>query len=284
MTNTVNKLETIEITVDPAIQQRANMNEEAVKDYSDAIKSDKQLPPPKVFYDGQVYWLTDGFHRLKAYCNCDIAEIECEIIQGSKRDAILYAVGANSTHGLRRTNADKRKSVTTLLHDEEWGKNSSNWIAEKCAVSHTFVDHVRKERDNSTCNGCKSNTRIDKNGRELNTENIGKKSDKKSNSKDNVSESRQEKSSLGFDSLLDEKDNNPEEISSEINNIDATKQAFSGLLQESGDNLEKITDENDILKLIKSHSDKCGALLNNTDKTTTDLPSGNTDIDMSKLW
>lgn len=33
-----------------------------------------------------------------------------EVLRGTKRDAILYSVGANSTHGLRRTNADKRRT------------------------------------------------------------------------------------------------------------------------------------------------------------------------------
>lgn len=36
------------------------------------------------------------------------------------REAILFIVGANASHGLRRTNADKRRTVERLLADEEW--------------------------------------------------------------------------------------------------------------------------------------------------------------------
>jgi len=34
-------------------------------------------------------------------------------------DAVFNSVGANAEHGLRRTNADKRRAVLTLLNDDE---------------------------------------------------------------------------------------------------------------------------------------------------------------------
>ncbi len=52
---------------------------------------------------------------------------------------MLYSVGANSQHGLKRTNADKRRAVMMLLDDDEWGQNSATWISEKCAVEPSFV-------------------------------------------------------------------------------------------------------------------------------------------------
>lgn len=61
------------------------------------------------------------------------------------RDAILYACGANSTHGLKRTNADKRRAVMALLKDEEWGKWSDREIARRCGVDNSFASRVRRE-------------------------------------------------------------------------------------------------------------------------------------------
>ncbi|MGI8981632.1 MAG: hypothetical protein ACR2FY_20585 [Pirellulaceae bacterium] len=61
------------------------------------------------------------------------------------RDAILFAAGANSTHGLKRTNADKRNSVLALLNDDEWVKWSDSKIAEQAGVSVNFVGDVRKQ-------------------------------------------------------------------------------------------------------------------------------------------
>ncbi|WP_082378548.1 ParB/RepB/Spo0J family partition protein [Propionispora sp. 2/2-37] len=54
-------------------------------------------------------------------------------------------VGANASHGLRRTNADKRKAVMMLLQDEEWSKWSNVKIAEQCCVSDMTVGRLRKE-------------------------------------------------------------------------------------------------------------------------------------------
>jgi len=50
---------------------------------------------------------------------------------------------ANAAHGQRRTNADKRKAVMTLLEDEEWGKWTDREIARHCAVDHTTVGRLR---------------------------------------------------------------------------------------------------------------------------------------------
>lgn len=70
--------------------------------------------------------------------------------QGGLRDAILHSVGANATHGLRRTNADKRRAVAILLEDDlvsidpETGNPWSNReIARRCAVDETLVRRLR---------------------------------------------------------------------------------------------------------------------------------------------
>jgi hypothetical protein len=51
--------------------------------------------------------------------------------------------GANESHGLRRTNEDKRRAVVTLLNDEEWSGWSNREIARKCGVSDPFVMQIR---------------------------------------------------------------------------------------------------------------------------------------------
>jgi hypothetical protein len=63
--------------------------------------------------------------------------------QGDIRDAVRYAVGANSNHGKRRTNADKRKAVLTLLEDEQWTNWSDREISRRCSVSDFMVRDAR---------------------------------------------------------------------------------------------------------------------------------------------
>jgi hypothetical protein len=70
----------------------------------------------------------------------------CEVRKGTQRDAILYALGANAAHGLRRTNADKRKAVEAMLGDPEWAAWAQTKIAEACAVSREFVNRVVSEQ------------------------------------------------------------------------------------------------------------------------------------------
>ena len=50
-----------------------------------------------------------------AVCRSATARISDD---GGLRDAILFSVGANAAHGLRRTNADKRRTVLLLWEDE----------------------------------------------------------------------------------------------------------------------------------------------------------------------
>ena len=138
-------IELSKIRIDGGTQPRAELSQETVAEYADAYKANAStMPPVTLFFDGANYWLADGFHRYfgaKAAGKDQIAE---DITPGTLRDAILFSLSANSRHGLKRSNADKRKAVKTLLDDAEWSKWSSNEIAKRCAVSHFLVDEVRK--------------------------------------------------------------------------------------------------------------------------------------------
>ena len=63
----------------------------------------------------------------------------------TRRDAVLDALGDNATHGVRRTNADKRKAVMTLLEDDEWVGWADSEIARRCCVDHKTVGRYRDE-------------------------------------------------------------------------------------------------------------------------------------------
>lgn len=133
------------IKLDGGTQSRAFVDHDVVESYAEALASGVEFPPLVVFHDGASYWLADGFHRIHAMFRAGIPSSECEVRQGTQRDAILYACGANATHGKPRTNADKRRAVETLLRDEEWSRRSDNWIAQQCAVSNHFVGKMREE-------------------------------------------------------------------------------------------------------------------------------------------
>lgn len=131
------------LTVDPGLQTRAAMNDATVAEYAEALLAGEVLPAVVVFRDGEGIWLADGFHRVAAAKHAGLADIEAVVHDGGRREAMLHAVGANARHGLRRTNADKRRAVELLLADAEWSRWSDRAIAEKCGVDHKTVGAIR---------------------------------------------------------------------------------------------------------------------------------------------
>ncbi|WP_353428918.1 ParB N-terminal domain-containing protein [Paracoccus denitrificans] len=132
------------IRIDGGTQARACLNEQTVAEYAEAMEDPNTVfPPVVVYFDGREYWLADGFHRLAAWRQIGRTDIPADVRQGDRRRAILHSVAANSAHGLRRTNEDKRRAVLTLLEDEEWSSWSDREIARKCAVSPSFVGALR---------------------------------------------------------------------------------------------------------------------------------------------
>ena len=133
-----------QIRTDGGTQARAEINQMTVVEYAGAIKEGQIFPPIVVFYDGSSYFLADGFHRLYAYRLAELKDdIEVELKLGSLREAILYAVGANAEHGLRRSPADKYHAVSLLLADEEWSSWSDRMIAKQTFTSPPFVGKIR---------------------------------------------------------------------------------------------------------------------------------------------
>jgi hypothetical protein len=142
-------LEIGKIRIDGGTQPRSSVDRNTIGEYAEAMRNEVKFPPVVVFYDGKEYWLADGFHRRDAALQAGLTEIEVDLKQGTKRDAVLFSVGTNSSHGMRRTNEDKRRAVLKLLEDPEWGLWSDSEIARRCQVSHTFVGEIRQM---VTCN------------------------------------------------------------------------------------------------------------------------------------
>lgn len=142
------------IALDGGTQVRAALNEVALAEYAEALAkyaedakdADAEFPPVIVYQAEDLkLWLADGFHRVETWRRAGRESIMAIVHDGSLRDAILYAVGANRKHGLQRSNADKRRAVERLLCDPEWGQWSDREVADRCAVSHPYVGKVRAE-------------------------------------------------------------------------------------------------------------------------------------------
>jgi hypothetical protein len=135
------------IRTDGGTQSRCKLDLEAVQDLAEALRAGNPIPAIRVYDDGTDLWLADGFHRVAAAKVVELDEIEALVLPGGQRDAFLYCLGANSEHGVRRTSADKRRAVHMALDDEELSQKSDREIARVCAVSHTMVSNLRRERE-----------------------------------------------------------------------------------------------------------------------------------------
>lgn len=165
------KIKLNELRLDGGTQPRTNINQEVVSEYAEVLESGKELPAIKVYNDGIYNWVADGFHRFFAHKKLNRLEIECEVVTGTLRDAVLFSVGANDDHGLRRSNEDKRKAVMTLLDDLEWSDWSDGEIARRCNVSTMTVGRIKKSLNKTTT----EKTFVSKGKqRVMKTENIGK--------------------------------------------------------------------------------------------------------------
>lgn len=167
-----------DIRIDGGTQPRAQIDTEVVADYAAEMKLGTVFPDVVVFFDGKHHWLGDGFHRYHGAITAECNDIAAEIRNGTKRDAILYSVGANAEHGLRRSNEDKRLAVDTLLKDEEWTQWSDHKIAKACAVSQPFVSNRRQLITVISCEPATKTRRFERGGSEseMRTASIGGKS------------------------------------------------------------------------------------------------------------
>jgi N6-adenosine-specific RNA methylase IME4 len=149
------------IRIDGGTQPRAHLFDNKVAEYAEAMGAGAAFPPVVVFHDGKDHWLADGFHRVAAASSRGLVEFDADVHQGTQRDAILFSLSANATHGLPRTNEDKRRAVSRMLDDLEWRDWSDSEIARRCAVSHTFVAQLRSRL---TCNVSSERTYASKSG------------------------------------------------------------------------------------------------------------------------
>lgn len=145
------EIEIDQIVADKATQCRVQMDDNVVTDYAETIASGVGLPPITVMRDPSkaepTYYVVDGWHRLGAHRKAGLATIYAYVAEGSAIQALDLATRANSQHGLRRTNADKRRAVELAIQvDKQLKRERSNrQIAEDVGVHHSLVDDVQAE-------------------------------------------------------------------------------------------------------------------------------------------
>lgn len=129
------------IRLDGGTQLRAEVDQDTVNEYAEAVKSGDKFPALDVFHDGKDYWLAEGFHRYHALRAAGKTTHEVTIRKGSQADAQVFAFGANATHGKPRTRADKLETLKALLvHPKAKGASTRELAKFMRIPQSTLVD------------------------------------------------------------------------------------------------------------------------------------------------
>jgi hypothetical protein len=131
------------IRIDGGTQCRIVINQPTIYAYLERMKEGDVFPLMDAVFDGEAYWLVDGFHRYHVYKLAGVKEIEINSKPGTLQDAQIAALKANSRHGKQLTNDDKRNKVEMALKIEGFDQKSDYEIAKICDLSASFVASVR---------------------------------------------------------------------------------------------------------------------------------------------
>ncbi len=132
------------IARDPAIQIRGGIDPDLVAQYKTIIEDQGFMDPVALFRDGEILLLADGFHRLEAYLHLSTAKIPARIKDGSRTDALKYALRENGHHGAPLTNAQKRYAAQVAVLDPGIAILPDKDIAVLIGCSVTLVNEVRR--------------------------------------------------------------------------------------------------------------------------------------------
>jgi hypothetical protein len=106
------------ITLDAELQPRAEIDRSVLENYVQLLVDGTTFPPVVVFRDDQTLWLADGFHRWHANKVLENEFIATDVRVGSRRDALLWSLSANASHGLQRASGDYSRAYETACRNE----------------------------------------------------------------------------------------------------------------------------------------------------------------------
>ncbi len=135
---------------DGGTQPRDGINQLHVADMRIALQQDKPLPAVEVIYDGESYWLWDGFHRTLAHIAEERTTIAANVRQGTLQDAQWESYSVNAGHGLKRSNADKERQVRNALRHPKAQGMSNVQIAKHVGVDDKTVRRYRAEMESTS--------------------------------------------------------------------------------------------------------------------------------------
>ena len=131
------------LVTDAGTQVRSAIDDDVVDEYVQALAAGAQFPPVVVFRAAGAEILADGYHRVFAYRKAGRSEVPADVYDGTRDDALWFALGANRAHGQRLNSADKRRAIE--LAYRAWPDLSQGRIAAQLGCAQPYVGEVRAQ-------------------------------------------------------------------------------------------------------------------------------------------
>lgn len=142
-------LATDQIRTDAGTQPRSKISDEIVSEYAALMDFGVEFPPLDVYdVEGELV-LVDGFHRFEACRKLGRKNVKALVRSGSLEEARWHSYGANKSHGLRRSQSDKREAVQQALKHPHSRQLSDSSIAKHVGVSPSTVGEQRRVLEES---------------------------------------------------------------------------------------------------------------------------------------
>lgn len=138
------KLPISALTIDPEIQQRARIDEALIAEYAESIKEWIDSAPIVVYSDGQTRWIADGFQRTEAASRAGLYAVPAIKLDGTRQDALRYALSANATHGRRRNREDLERAYQTAVREGFCRATDTEAVAALLKCSARWASELTK--------------------------------------------------------------------------------------------------------------------------------------------
>lgn len=116
---------------------------EIVDEWFALIEPTKESSPMKVCFDGDKYWLFDGYHRLEAMKRLGFYKCDVIIYRGDRRDAFRrYVKDKLKVKGERAFSKVFRHCMDVLIKDKEWLGLETKQLANMFGRKRRFFENL----------------------------------------------------------------------------------------------------------------------------------------------
>ena len=112
------KVKISDLTLADDVNIRDGLREEAVERYMEILDD---LPPVEAWKSDGKSLLSDGWHRIAAATRLGRDEIEADIHEGGRTEAIVAAIVANTKHGIPLSTKERNRGIVRLAA-AGWGQ------------------------------------------------------------------------------------------------------------------------------------------------------------------